>query len=153
MKILDVLKKEFIFPELISETKPAVIEELSQKVSELTPSLNFEKVYETLMEREKLCSTAVDSGVAIPHGKISDTSKTIIAVGRSTAGIDFESLDGNKTKLFILIIAPENSAGDHIKLLARISKILRNEDVRTDLLGAESAEDIYSIIINEDEKF
>lgn len=153
MKIADVLKKEFIFPDLSSETKINVIEELSREVSKLSPSLNFEKVKETLMDREKLCSTAVDSGVAIPHGKISDTSQTMVAVGRSIKGIDFESLDGNKTKLFILIIAPENSGESHIKLLARISKIFRSEKVRTDLLKAESADSIYETIIEEDEKF
>ncbi len=153
MKIVDVLKKELIFPQLSSESKADVIEELSKKVTELTPNLSFEKVRETLMEREKLCSTAVDSGVAIPHGKISDTSKTIVAIGRSIEGIDFESLDGNKTKLFILIIAPENSGGSHIQLLARISKIFRNEDVRSNLLKAESADSIYETIVQEDEKF
>lgn len=153
MKIANVLKKEFIFPELVSKTKTEVIEELSRKVAELSINLSFEKVRETLLERENLCSTAVDSGVAIPHGKISDTSRIITAFGRSREGIDFESLDGNRTKLFILVIAPDNAAGSHIKLLARISKIFRKEEIRNALLNAETADELYNIIIEEDENF
>lgn len=153
MKISDVLKKELVFPELVSKTKTDVIEELSRKVTELIPNLSFERVKETLMERERLCSTAVDSGVAIPHGKISDTTKIIAAFGRASEGIDFESLDGKKTKLFILLIAPDNSAGSHIRLLARISKIFRSDKIRTDLLKADSVDKIYDIIIDEDEKY
>lgn len=152
MKISNVLKKEFIFPELASKTKTEVIEELAGKVSELSANLNFEKVKETLMERENLCSTAVDAGVAIPHGKMSETSKIISAFGRSSEGIDFDSLDGNKTKMFILVIAPDNASGSHIKLLARISKIFRSEEVRSAILDAATADDIYDIIVQEDEK-
>jgi len=152
MKIADFLKKESVIPELHSNSKPELVRELSQLVSNLYPNINSESLFGVLMEREKLCSTAVDAGVAIPHGKLGGISNIVAAFGRSTKGIDFESLDGNPTHLFILILAPENAAGTHLKLLARISKIFKLPDFRFRLMEAKSQEEIYEIIAEEDAK-
>ena len=152
MEIVDVLKKESVISNLAAKTKPEVIQELAEQVVLIYPVLNKDNLVSVLIEREKLCSTAVDEGVAIPHGKISGLSNIIVAFGRSKDGIDFESLDGNPTQLFILLLAPENSSGVHLKLLARISRIFKNPDFRSRLIKSDSQEQIYEIIIEEDAK-
>jgi PTS system nitrogen regulatory IIA component len=152
MNIVDFLKKESIITELRSRNKTEVVKELSQLVSSLYPNINTDSLFQVLMDREKLCSTAVDAGVAIPHGKLGGISNIIAAFGRSVEGIDFESLDGNPTHLFILILAPENAAGTHLKLLARISKIFKFPDFRSRLMEAKSQDEIYELIAEEDAK-
>ena len=91
MKLLDVLKKECVILNLHSKTKPEVIKEISERVASIYQNINTERLIEVLMEREKLCSTAVDAGVAIPHGKLSGLGNMLTAFGRSLEGIDFES--------------------------------------------------------------
>jgi PTS system nitrogen regulatory IIA component len=147
MNIVDFLKKEAVIPELRSKNKTELVKELSQLVSSLYPNINTDSLFLVLMEREKLCSTAVDAGVAIPHGKLGGISNIIAAFGRSAKGIDFESLDGNPTHLFILI-----AAGTHLKLLARISKIFKVADFRSRLMEAKSQDEIYELIAEEDAK-
>jgi nitrogen PTS system EIIA component len=150
--IADVLRKESVMLNLKTKSKPDVIRELAERVTDQYPNLNRDSLVSVLLEREKLCSTAVDEGVAIPHGKISGLSNIIAAFGRSAEGIDFESLDGNPTHLFILLLAPENSSGIHLKLLARISRIFKNPEFRSRLMHAKSEEELYNIIIEEDAK-
>ena len=153
MKIADVLERKTIITNLKAKSKPEVIEELAERISSVFTNINQERLFEVLMEREKLCSTAVDSGVAIPHAKLSGISNIIAGFGRSAAGIDFDSLDAKKTHLFIVVIAPENSTGSHIQLLARISKIFRNPELRAEIMECDSQDDIYQAIIREDEKY
>ena len=153
MKIADVLERKTIITNLEAKSKPEVIEELAERISSVFTNINQERLVEVLMEREKLCSTAVDSGVAIPHAKLSGISNIIAGFGRSAAGIDFDSLDAKKTHLFIVVIAPEHSTGSHIQLLARISKIFRNPELRAEIMECESQDDIYEAITREDEKY
>lgn len=152
MKINEILSKEAIVADLKSTTKPDLIRELSDHMISIHPNLNPDTLFEALMQREKLCSTAVDSGVAIPHAKLSGLTNIIAAFAISRQGIDFDSLDGNPTHLFFLLLAPENSAGAHLKLLARISNSLRSEEFRKMLQEAQSQEEIYELIEEEDEK-
>ena len=152
MKISDVLERETIIPDLQSKTKEEVVKELAENLSAAHPVINQEKLIEVLMEREKLCSTAVDSGVAIPHAKLSGISDIIAGFGRSVQGIDYDSLDAELTHLFIILVAPETSIGAHIQLLARISKIFRNPDLRAKLMTLETKDDIYDSIVMEDAK-
>lgn len=153
MKISEVMERSTVIPHLKSGNKKHVIKELADKVCTEYPGINNEKLVELLLEREKLCSTALDSGVAIPHAKLGGISEEIVGFGRSVEGIDFDSLDTNTTHFFILLIAPENSTGRYIELLARISMIFKNPDLRSHLMKAESGEEIYENIISEDEKF
>ncbi|MGQ0793507.1 MAG: PTS sugar transporter subunit IIA [Deltaproteobacteria bacterium] len=151
MKIADVLKRELVIANLSSKTKPEVIRELSGLVCALgSPNIDANGLVKILMEREKLCSTAVDSGVAIPHGKLAGLGGIIAAFGRSRDGIDFESLDAGSSHLFILLLAPENSASAHLKLLARISRIFKDGGFRRRLMEASSQDEIYRIITEED---
>jgi len=152
MKISDVLERETIIPDLQSRTKEDVIRELAENLASAHPGINDDKLIEVLMEREKLCSTAVDSGVAIPHAKLSGISDIIAGFGRSVEGIDYDSLDAELTHLFIILVAPETSIGAHIQLLARISKIFRNPDLRAKLMTLETKDEIYDSIIMEDAK-
>jgi PTS system nitrogen regulatory IIA component len=152
MKISDVLERKTVIPNLQSRSKPDVIRELAENLASAYPNINDEKLIEVLMEREKLCSTAVDSGVAIPHAKLSGISSIIAGFGRSLEGIDYDSLDAKLTHLFIILVAPETSIGSHIQLLARISKVFKNPDLRAKLMTLETQEEIYDSIIMEDAK-
>ena len=150
--IAEVLTRDTVILDLKATSKPAVIEELVERVTDQYPTLNRDSLVSVLLEREKLCSTAVDEGVAIPHGKVSGLSNIIAAFGRSVEGIDFDSLDGKPTHLFILLLAPETSSGVHLKLLARISRIFSNPEFRSRLMDTTTEEELYQMIIEEDAK-
>ena len=105
------------------------------------------------MERERLGSTGIGEGVAIPHGKFHGITEPIISFGRSLKGLDFESMDGQPVFLFFLLVAPENSASIHLKALARIAKILKNSSLRKSLMEVTTREEIYEAIIQDDEEF
>ena len=153
MRISECLEKNSIFPELVSTTKPDVLREISEKVAEAVPRLNVQRLNETLAEREEICSTAIDSGVAIPHVKLLDIPDITIAFARSEAGVDFDSLDGERTHLFAVLITPENCPMEtRVKLLARLSKMLGQNDLRPKLVASKEASEIYNLLIEEDEK-
>lgn len=153
MKIADFLEVNTIIPDLKSKTKQDVIIELANSISSVHNNINADKLVEVLGEREKLCSTAIDEGVAVPHAKISGIRDITLGFGRSSIGIDYDSLDKKTTNFFITLVAPEEAVGTHIELLARISKIFRDPELRSKLLQSESAEQIYQTIIQEDEKY
>lgn len=152
MKILDVLEKDYIIPELKSEDKRGVLEEMVDDLVSKTKELDKDTVLEVLLEREKLGSTGIGFGVAIPHGKLKDLNHLILSFGRSPKGIDFQSLDNKPSHLFFLILAPENSTTAHLKILARLSRLLKNPSFRKKLLEANSKEDIYKVIAEEDKR-
>lgn len=152
MRLIEFLKVETVIPELKSTTKQGVIEELADNISKVHTNINNERLIEALLEREKLCSTALDSGVAVPHAKISGIAEIILGFGRSIEGVAFESLDQTPTNFFITLIAPEDSSGIHIQLLALISKIFRDQDLRARLMNCDSEEEIFQILSSEDGK-
>ena len=153
MKLADFLEVKTVIPKLKSNTKQDVIKEIADNISHFHPNINNERLIEALFDREKLCSTALDSGVAVPHAKISGIAEIIIGFGRSREGIAFESLDKKPTNFFITLIAPEDASGIHIELLARISKMFRNQDLRSKLMICNSEEEIFQTITSEDEKY
>jgi len=106
-----------------------------------------------LQDREKISTTAIGEGVAIPHGKLPTVEKIWGLFARSLPGVDFASLDGEPTHLFFTLIAPQDAAADHLKALARISRLLKDPDLRQRLLAARSSQDLYDIIATEDQKF
>ena len=151
MKILDVLHKEAILSDLKSLDKKGVLEELVTPVARIS-GINHEYLVRVLMERERLGSTGIGEGIGIPHGKLKDLESLILGFGLSRKGVDFESMDGMPTHIFFLLITPENSTGIHLKLLARISRILKNEMFREKLLNAADSDEIYSIIKEEEKE-
>jgi len=153
MKLTDFLEVETIIPALKANTKQDVIKELADNISNVHPNINNERLTEALLDREKLCSTALDSGVAVPHAKISGITEIILGFGRSLEGIVFESLDKKPTNFFITLITPEDVTGIRIQLLARISKVFRNQDLRSRLMNCDSEQAIFQTIKLEDEKY
>jgi PTS system nitrogen regulatory IIA component len=152
MKILDVLDEGSVIADLKGRSKPEVLEELAAPVARLANE-ELRDVVEVLLERERLGSTGIGGGIGIPHGKLKRLDRMVIGFGLSRKGVDFDSLDGEPTRLFFLLMAPESSTGLHLKLLARISRILKNETFKERLLQAKSAEEITAIIKEEDEEF
>ncbi len=153
MKILDILNVDCIIPELHSQNKRDVLEELIGALSNFKASLDKKALVEVLLERERLGSTGIGDGIAIPHGKIQDLDELILSFGRSTQGIEFDSMDGRPTHLFFLLIAPENSAGIHLRALAKISRLLKSAHFRQRLMEAGNREEIFQVIQEEDKEF
>jgi len=151
MKLIDLLSKNTIVPELHSTTKQGVIEEMADIISKEYPVHSKEEIASVLLEREKLGSTGIENGIAIPHAKLKDLDHIVIAVGKTTKGIDFQAHDGNLSHLFFVLLAPDSSAGVHLKTLARLSHLLKEDDIRNGLKKAVSEEEIYNLIKNGDE--
>ena len=152
MKILDVLKREAVLDDLKSQDKKGVIDELAAPIVRIA-DVNQADLVDVLMAREKLGSTGIGGGIGIPHGKLKGLDSLLLSFGLSRKGVDFESMDGKPTHIFFLLITPENSTGLHLKLLAQISKILKNDPFRDGLLHAVDGDEIYRIIKEEDEEF
>lgn len=150
MKILDVLIKESITVDLKSTDKKGVLEELVASVAGIT-NASPEEMVRVLLDRERLGSTGIGNGIGIPHGKLKGLDKLVLGFGISRKGVDFESMDNRPTYLFFLLITPENSTGPHLKLLARISKILKSEPTRERLKNASDQDEIYEIIREADD--
>ncbi len=152
MKLTDLLKEPCIVPALRSRDKNSVLRELVETLSSSEPEAEREHMYTVLLERESLGSTGIGNGVAIPHGKSDHIRRILVSFGRSLEGVDFDSMDGKPAFLFFVLVAPRNSSEIHLKVLAKISKMLKDKDFRTRLLKAESREDLYRIILEHDQE-
>lgn len=153
MKILDILtSEELVAPNLAGADKTAVLRELAQHLARSHGGIDADRLVDVLWERERLGSTAIGDGIAIPHGKLPGLSGVIGAFGRHPAGVDFESLDGSPTHLFFLLVAPEDSVGQHLKALARVSRLLKDRAFRERLLAAPDRGALFRLIREEDEK-
>src|SRR2546422_4613692 len=153
MKIGDILTQDLVIGSLRGRTKNDIIEELARVVSTHRPDIDHDRLVEALEERERLNSTALGEGVAIPHGKLPGLKQVVAAFGRSLEGVDFQSLDGKPTHLFFLLAAPEDSAGAHLKALARISRLLKDDAFRARLMKAADAHELYAAIRDEDARY
>jgi PTS system nitrogen regulatory IIA component len=152
MRIAEFLREDLVFPDLAATDKAGVLGELCAGLARAVPGLSPARLTETLLEREKLGSTGIGEGVAIPHGKLPGISGLIAAFARSRKGVDFASIDGKPTYLFFVLFAPENSAGLHLKALARISRLFKQPQFRQSILAAAGAAEIFRIISEEDAK-
>jgi PTS system nitrogen regulatory IIA component len=153
MKILDILAANAIIPALKATTKADTLQELASLLATLHPAIDANRLVQVLTDREALGSTAIGEGIAIPHGKLPGVPNVVAAFGRSEAGVDFDSLDGNPTRLFFLLVAPEDSAGIHLKALARVSRLLKDKSFRERLAAGGTPEQLFAIIKEEDEKY
>ena len=154
MKITDFLSQAAIIPDIKAAKKEDVLKEM---VDALIDAGNFDrrnrnKLIEALMTRESLGSTAIGQGVAIPHAKSDCVDKLIATFGLSRKGVDFDSLDGELAHIFFLLVAPVDSAGPHLKALARISRLLKDKYFRDSLRSCQDKDSIISTISQEDEK-
>jgi len=146
MKITDLIRKEFIVEELAATNKREALEELARSIQRGEIHFDLDAMVNVILEREKLGSTGIGHQVAIPHGKLNGLDGLIIAFGRSSRGIDFDAVDGKPVKLFFLLVAPEQSTGEHLKALAKISRMLKDLQFRKSLLETGSPEALYQII-------
>jgi PTS system nitrogen regulatory IIA component len=117
------------------------------------PRIDRATLSRVLIEREQLASTAIGEGVAIPHGKLGAVGEIVACLGRAPGGVDFDSMDGQPTFLFFVLVAPESSTGAHLKALARISRVFKDPEFRRRLLAAPDGDSMYSVVADEDAKY
>jgi len=152
MNLSEIISPDVVFPELKSRDKVAVLAELVEPLVRRAKSLDKAQVVKILLEREKLGSTGIGEGVAIPHGKVEGLEDILISFGRSTPGIDFDSIDAQPAHLFFTLIAPESSTSLHLQALAKLSRLLKNESFRNELYRAADAQAICDLICEQEER-
>jgi len=145
MPLTDLVAPNAIIPALKVNGKKQAIQELSARAAKLNAQ-SERLIFETLMQREKLGSTGVGNGIAIPHGKLAKLEKLVGLFARLERGIDFESLDGQPVDLIFLLLAPEGAGADHLKALARVARLLREAKVVTRLRETRDADALYAVL-------
>jgi PTS system nitrogen regulatory IIA component len=153
MKIIDLLAEQCILPQMQAANKKGALEELAKPLVPGADGLELPKVMEVLLDRERLGSTGIGDNIAIPHGKLPQLSQLVLSFGRSLKGVDFDSMDGKPSHLFFMLLAPVNSAGLHLKALAKISRMFMSQAFRDNLMKADGAQEIYRLITERDAEF
>lgn len=146
MKIDDLISLEAIIPNLKVSGKKQVLQELAERAAKIV-GIDARLIFDVLLERERLGTTGVGQGVAIPHGKLAQLDRLYGVFARLEHAIDFESIDDQPVDLFFLLLAPEAAGADHLKALAKVSRLLRNKAVCEKLRGSESADAIYALLV------
>ncbi|MDD5450046.1 MAG: PTS sugar transporter subunit IIA [Candidatus Omnitrophica bacterium] len=152
MKIMDFLNEKAVTANLKAQDKEGVIRELVDLLFKAGAIKDKEELTSTLLARESLGSTGIGQGIGIPHGKSNKVKELVAAFGLSRKGVKFDSLDGEPVYIFFLLVAPEESAGPHLKALARISRFLKDKYFRDLLKGAKDEKEILKVLKEEDEK-
>ena len=152
MKIKEFLPKSAVIFDLKSRRKEDVITELITPLAKLGYVKNIEKISNSILEREKLGSTGIGQGIAVPHAKSDETKELVASFGLSIRGVKFDALDEGDVFIFFLILAPLESTGLHLKALARIARLLKDKIFRNTLRKCKSAEELYDVICEEDER-
>lgn len=142
-----------VIPKLSATGKAEIIRELAGFLASGHDAIDSERLVKVLTDREALASTAIGEGVAIPHGKLPDIDSIRACIGRARDGVDFDSMDGKPTHIFIVMVAPENSTGAHLKALARISRVFKDKDFLRRLLEAPNADAMFEALVEEDAKY
>ena len=145
MTITDLVAPEAIVPALKVSSKKQALQDLAARAATLTGQ-NEKAIFEVLLQREKLGTTAVGYGVAIPHGKLPKLTKMFGLFARLDRPIDFEALDGQPVDLVFLLLAPEGAGADHLKALARVARLLRDQDTANKLRAARDAQALYAVL-------
>ena len=153
MKLTEIMRETLIFPELSSQTKAGALQEIVAGISKTFPNLPSNELLSGIMERERLSSTGIGSGIAIPHAKHAAVQEQIAAFGRSRVGISFDAIDQKPVHLIFLIIGPVGANEAHTQVLARISKFLHDTTFRERLFTAETAQSIYEAIAEKDAQY
>ena len=153
MQIADYITESRVIADMRSTAKHDALEELAQLVTNGSLLTVREQLVEVLAERERLASTGIGEESAIPHGKLDAVGTLVVGLGRSIQGVEFESVDGKPTRLFFVLVAPENSTTIHLKALARISRLCKEPDFKNRLLAAAGVTEMFRIFCQEDAKF
>jgi PTS system nitrogen regulatory IIA component len=150
MKLVEFIDPSAISADLTSAGKLAVLAELAELLARVCPNLDRDEIAEILVERERLATTGIGDGVAIPHGKSAPLHGIQGAVGISRTGVPFDAVDGGPVHIFFALLAPLDSTGDHLKALARVSRILKNPAFRARLLEATNPAEVYDSLVEAD---
>lgn len=148
MNISDLLAPEAVLASLKAQTKKQLLQELAARAHART-QLPEKQIFETLNERERLGTTGVGAGIAIPHGRMAGVTSITGVFARLESAIDYEAVDGQPVDLVFMLLAPENAGADHLKALARVSRLLRNQQTCEKLRAAKTAEALYAILIDQ----
>jgi fructose-specific phosphotransferase system IIA component len=150
MKLLNYLDRSSIDLDLKGQTKEQVLSELVSLLVSKGFIKNGETLYESLLEREGLGSTGIGHGVAIPHGRCPEVAQPAIVFGRTREAIDFDAIDGQPSRLFFLLVAPENGSAAHLHLLAKIARLVKHAETRERLLTTDSPDQVLELIQGQD---
>lgn len=153
MKVLDLLSKDFIISNLQSKSKQDAINELINLFEKDSRVIDIEKVRDAVLEREKIMSTGVGKGFAIPHGKTNAVNDILAAFGKTNNPIEYDALDGQPVNLIFLLVGKDNLVSNHIKLLSRISRMMNKDEFREKLNKAKTSDDILEIFRKEEEDY
>lgn len=145
MEICDLLSVDAIVPKLSVTSKKQALQELAKRAHTVT-GLDERRIFDTLLERERLGTTGVGNGIAIPHGKIGELDRLYGVFARLDKPIDFDSIDEQPVDLVFLLLAPESAGADHLKALARVSRLLRDQGVCAKLRGSDNADALFSLL-------
>lgn len=148
MALADLLHQDAIIPALRANSKKQLLQELAAKAAKLT-GLPEREIFDVVLQRERLGSTGVGNGIAIPHGKLASIKSIAGIFARLEAPVDFEALDDQPVDLVFLLLAPEGAGADHLKALSRIARVLRDQDLVAKLRATDSASAIYSFLNEE----
>ncbi len=148
MRLEEYLDPDLVLPELASTTKPEVLRELTVAIAAKHPEVNADEALSVLLDREALGSPGIGDGVAIPHGKLSDLEKIIVLVARSKIGVDFEALDFKPCFIFFLVLAPEQMTGIHLRILAHISRLIKDDSFHKDFFDAPDREALFKLLLS-----
>lgn len=146
MDLQDLIVEQAILPTLKVSSKKQAIQILSEKAGELS-GLDEREVFETLLQRERLGSTGVGAGIAIPHGKLPSVEKIFGIFARLETPIDFDALDDQPVDIIFLLLAAEGAGADHLKALAKIARLLRNSDTIQKIRATSDQEALYSLLV------
>ncbi len=150
MRIAEFLTVEAVTPALTGKTKSEILQQLSVALNRAWPQVAQPQFLTVLEEREKLGSTGMEKGVAIPHGRLAELPSLVACFGVSRGGVDFDARDGRASQFFFALVAPENSAGLHLKALSRLSRLFRSEALKDSILAAPTAEALHALLLQED---
>ena len=153
MRLTDILEPGLILPDLAGQNKRELLNNFAALLDDQKKIKDRSEFLEVILAREALGSTGIGEGIAIPHGKLGSIDNLVLSFGISRQGVDFDAMDGKPVYLFFVLIAPEDSPGDHLKALARISRILKSTSFRERLLATENRDEIYRCIKEEDEQY
>jgi len=153
MNIRNLLNEQKIIKDLVSKDKNGILKELASLLARQEQGIDLNLLTERLIERENSGSTGIGDNIAVPHCKYEGINGILMILGISAKGLEFDSIDNKPVNIFFLLVAPNHAAGEHLRALAKITRILKNEDFKNKLLSAKSEGEIYKLVSEEDEKY
>jgi PTS system fructose-specific IIC component len=153
-KLSDMVRKEWIFPDLGASSKEGVLSEIARRLSYVVEGLDAAELLEKLIERENKASTGADQGLAIPHAQMHGASGLVVSIGCSSRGVEFGALDNERSKIFFTIVSPARAVAQgevtYLQAISHVCKLMRSASLRNRILAAKTAEDIFDVIVSEE---